>query len=81
VATDWVLARISERLGHMHSAVAALPRLFAQHQVPRPTAAAVSHVACVFTSTPRAYIEWLLGSSRYSATTPSSAPAANDDAA
>jgi hypothetical protein len=80
VATDWVLARISERLGNMRSAVAALPRLFAHNQVPRPTAAAVSHVACVFTSAPRAYIEWLLGSSRYSATSAGSAPAADDAA-
>jgi hypothetical protein len=75
VATDWVLARISERLGHMHSAVAALPRLFAQNRVPRPTATAVSLVACVFTSAPRAYIEWLLNSNRYA-----SAPATNDAA-
>lgn len=64
-AVDWVLARIVERLGDVHATAGALPGLFAAHRVPRATAAEVSNVACVFTSAPRAYIEWLLASERY----------------
>jgi Terpene synthase family 2, C-terminal metal binding len=64
-ATDWVLARIVDRLADVHTAAGALPGLFAQHEVPRSTAVEVSNVACVFTSAPRAYIEWLLASQRY----------------
>ena len=70
VATDWVLARIVDRLADVHAAAGALPGLFTQHEVPRRTAAEVSNVACVFTSAPRAYIEWLLTSERYSPAEP-----------
>jgi hypothetical protein len=73
VAVDWVLGRIVERLADVHAAAGALPGLFTQHAVPRSTAAEVSHVACVFTSAPRAYIEWLLASERYAPPEESSA--------
>jgi hypothetical protein len=64
-AVDWVLARIVERLADVHAAARALPGLFTRHEVPRRTAAEVSSVACVFTSAPRVYIDWLLASERY----------------
>jgi hypothetical protein len=65
VAVDWVLGRIVERLADVHAAAGALPALFAQHEVPPSTAAEVSDVACVLTSAPRAYVEWLVASDRY----------------
>ena len=65
VAVDWVLGRIVERLADIHAAAGALPGLFVQHEVPRSTAVEVSNVACVFTSAPRVYIEWLVASDRY----------------
>jgi hypothetical protein len=74
-ATDWVLARIVDRLADVHTAAGLLPGLFAAHGVPRSTAADVSKVACVFTAAPRVFIEWLLASERYASPEPS-APAA-----
>ncbi|WP_433510160.1 terpene synthase family protein [Nonomuraea sp. CA-143628] len=60
-ATAWVLDRIAERCQDMHEAARRLPL----DTLPPRLARDVSKVACAYLAAPRAHLDWLLESTRY----------------
>ncbi|SFJ21399.1 hypothetical protein SAMN05216275_107100 [Streptosporangium canum] len=66
-AVVWVNDRIAERAEDLRAAAMRLPELFDRLGLSPAQARDVSKVACAFLSAPRAQLEWLLESSRYSA--------------
>ncbi|WP_308250517.1 terpene synthase family protein [Nonomuraea rhizosphaerae] len=60
-ATAWVLDRIAERCQDMHDAVLRLPLDTLTPRLARD----VSKVACAYMAAPRAHLDWLMESTRY----------------
>ncbi|MEV7009358.1 terpene synthase family protein [Streptosporangium sp. NPDC051022] len=65
-AVAWVNDRIAERAEDLRAAARRLPGLFDRFGLSPVQARNASKVACAFLAAPRAQLEWLLESSRYS---------------
>ncbi|MFJ2029166.1 terpene synthase family protein [Streptosporangium sp. NPDC087985] len=64
-AEQWVIDRVVARMEELWTAARAVPTVVERHGLGLAASREVIQVACAFLTIPRAYLEWLLESSRY----------------
>ncbi|GAA4234677.1 hypothetical protein FHR32_005548 [Streptosporangium album] len=64
-AERWVIDRLVARMEELWAAARAIPPVLERHGLGLAASREVIQVACAFLTIPRAYLEWLLESSRY----------------